>query len=57
MAFLARGDGLQIAIEPSRAVLALRTKESKWRPVAVEWAGANPRPLIRGEDRLPGESR
>lgn len=57
IAWLARADGLQIALQPSEATLALRTKGGNWSTVAVEWVAANPRTSLVGVDRLPGESR
>lgn len=57
VAFLGRGDGLHIALMPSQATLRLRTPKGLWAQVALEWAGADPRASLRGEDRRSGESR
>jgi Beta-propeller repeat len=56
--FLARGSGYGLFLTPSEAVLSLpaRRGTKNSRPVAMQFAGANPSVALEGTQTLPGHS-
>jgi hypothetical protein len=59
--FISRGSGYNLFLTPSEAVLALRNKKAKTAEdsqatVRMKLIGANPRPRVDGEEKLPGRS-
>lgn len=57
IAFLARGIGHALALEPGEAVLSLaRRGTASWHAMHLSFVGANPDPEIRGSEELPGRS-
>ena len=55
--FLARGDGFQLALKTSEALLALRRPGRAAIPLRVQWLGARRSASVEGEAPLPGRSR
>lgn len=53
--FLSRGDGYNLFLTPTEAVLALRGDDPA-RVLRLRWEGAAPAPQISGEGELPGKS-
>jgi hypothetical protein len=54
--FLARGSGYGLFLTPTESVLALHKPEGSPAVLRMKLLGANPRPVVKGREELPGKS-